>query len=225
MGDEKTAVGIKAGRYMSEKRCVIIGASPEKDLSFYNGLIKPGDTVVCADGGYKKAALCGIRPDAIIGDFDSAPPPDDAGCEIIRLPEKKDDTDTMFCIKEFGRRGFKDFILLGMTGGRSDHTLANYSALLYLSKRGMRGCITDESSCCYVLNETELEVTGKKGSGFGIFPFGCGDCTVTLRGFLYEVEEYVLSADMPIGVSNTIVSDRAEVSVSEGSALVMIYNK
>ena len=210
---------------MSAKRCVIIGASPENDFSYYKGLIKSWDTIVCADGGYKKAALCGIRPDAIIGDFDSAPLPEDADGEIIRLPEKKDDTDTMFCIKEFERRGFTDFLLLGMTGGRPDHTLANYSALLYLAQRGMSGCIADEKGSFYVLNETELEVTKKRGFGFGIFPFGCGSCTVTLRGFVYEVVGYALSADMPIGVSNTIVSDRAEVSVSDGSALVMIYNK
>ena len=207
---------------MADKRCVIIGASPEKELSYYNGLIRQTDTVVCADGGYKKAALCGIRPYAVIGDFDSAPPPDKTDCEIISLPRKKDDTDTMFCIKEFEKRGFTDFLLLGMTGGRPDHTLANYSALLYLANRGLSGSIADADGNFHAVDR-ELVIDGQSGSGFGIFPFGCAGCTVTLKGFLYETENYKLSADMPIGVSNTIASDRAFVGVSDGTAIAMIY--
>ena len=190
---------------MADKRCVIIGASPEKELSYYNGLIRQTDTVVCADGGYKKAALCGIRPYAVIGDFDSAPPPDKTDCEIISLPRKKDDTDTMFCIKEFEKRGFTDFLLLGMTGGRPDHTLANYSALLYLANRGLSGSIADADGSFHAVDR-ELVIDGQSGSGF-----------------LYETENYKLSADMPIGVSNTIASDRAFVGVSDGTAIAMIY--
>ncbi len=210
---------------MSEKRCVIIGASPESGLSSVKELIRADDTIVCADGGYMKAAQYGIVPFAIIGDFDSAPEPDNAGCEIIRLPVKKDDTDTMFCIREFAKRGFRDFLLLGMTGGRPDHTAANHAALLYLARRGMKGCIADGGCRYHVLSEDSLVIEDSRELGFGIFAFGCEKCTITLEGFLYEVSRFTLRADEPIGSSNTVLSDKARVCVHDGSALIVIYRK
>lgn len=210
---------------MSARRCVIIGASPDDGVMSLKGLLRPDDIIVCADGGYQKAAVCGIAPDAIIGDFDSAPLPENINCEVIALPVKKDDTDTMYCIKEFVKRGCRDFLLSGMTGGRADHTFANYSALLYLAQHGMNGCIMDSSGSYYVIMENDFDIECRKNWGFGIFPFGCRECTVSLSGFVYEVSGYTLDAEMPIGVSNKIISDRASVCIHRGSALIMIYRQ
>ncbi len=208
---------------MTGKRCVIIGASPENDISEVKHLIKDDDIIVCADGGYEKAVTAGLKPDIIIGDFDSAPVPVNSSCEVIKLPVMKDDTDTMFCIREFIRRGCSEFLLLGMTGGRPDHTVANYCALLFLAQRGFKGCIADEKGLYYVLKNYSMEIKNKSGKGFAVFPFGCKECSVELKGFLYEVNDIMLTAEFPLGASNTINSDNAFVGIKNGSALVMIY--
>ena len=209
---------------MKSNRCVIIGASPDTDIRLLKENILPEDFVVCADGGWLFAKKAGITPELIIGDSDSSDFPEDAFCEEIRLPVHKDDTDTLYCIKECLKRGFWDFLLLGMTGGREDHTFANYSALLYIASRGATGKIIDKKGLCEVVNNNHLTIVNKRGYGFAVFPFGCEKCRVTLKGFLYETDKAELTADFPIGVSNRIVSDNAFVQAEDGSVLVFVYN-
>ena len=57
--------------------------------------LQPGDFIVACDAGYRNAARLGVRPDLIVGDFDSAPRPQ-TDRETIVLPHVKDDTDTQF---------------------------------------------------------------------------------------------------------------------------------
>ena len=78
------------------KRAVILSAMPVTPaLSAY---LQPGDTVVACDAGYRNAAVLGIQPDLIVGDFDSAPKPETTG-DMIILPHVKDDTDTHYAAK------------------------------------------------------------------------------------------------------------------------------
>lgn len=209
------------------QRCVIIGASPETDIDFIRESVGKDDFVVCADGGYLSAVKAGVKPDLLIGDFDSSKYPQDMDCEIIRLPVMKADTDTLSCIRVCLSRGYSDFLLLGMSGGRSDHTFANYSALLFIANNGAQGVMSERDGFSTVLRADDedacLEINNKNCCGFAVFPFGCKSCTVTLKGFLYNIEEKIMDADFPFGVSNTIVSDSAAVRIHSGSALIMVY--
>ena len=77
------------------KRCVIIGAV-EIDFPAAN-LIRDTDFVICADRGWQNALKMGIKPDMIVGDFDSHENPH-LDTETIVLPCEKDDTDTVFAV-------------------------------------------------------------------------------------------------------------------------------
>ncbi len=205
---------------MKQNRCVIVGASPETDPSVILRNVTKEDFLICADGGYRLLASWGRQPDLWIGDFDSIPEPSEPPCEWIKLPTHKDDTDTLYCLREGIRRGYRDYLLLGMTGGRADHTFANYSVLLFLAHQGCHGVIRDSRSEIRLVTDS-LELSERIGCGFGIFPFGCGACEVTLRGFAYEAEHLTLQADFPVGVSNTVTHSPALVLVHSGSALVI----
>ena len=77
------------------RRCFIFAAG-----SFY-GLRErpgPGDFVIAADAGYRICLKEGLRPDLLLGDFDSMEPPTDA-VRVRRLPVEKDDTDTLAALK------------------------------------------------------------------------------------------------------------------------------
>lgn len=185
-------------------------------------IIKSNDFVVCADGGYLFARKAGIIPNLIIGDFDSSPFPENPDCEIIPLSVMKDDTDTNYCVKECIKRGFDNFVLLGATGGREDHTFANFCTLKYLADRSIHAEIIDSKLSVFVLNKGSKAVIGKKNMIFSVFPFGCNSCEITLNGFLYELEHGILTSNFPLGVSNTIISDNAQIIVHNGCALIMI---
>lgn len=203
------------------KKCVIICAAPLADISFYKNRISEDDYVICADAGYVYAENAGIKPDLIVGDFDSSSIPD-TDIETIILPVHKDDTDTMYAVREGIKRGCTDFVFLASTGGREDHTLANYSTLLYLKHHGCNGVIINENTSIFLVENEQIEIQNQQDKTFSIFPFACKGCCVSLNGFYYPLSSYTLKADFPLGVSNVITSDNAQVSVSGGSAIICI---
>ncbi len=208
---------------MSKKRCIIIGSSPDTDIDIIRNNIKEGDFIACADGGHLYAKKLGLKPSLIVGDFDSSSKPDIPGAKIIVLPTKKDDTDTVSIVNECLKIGFDEFLLFGMTGGRFDHTFANLSVLYSLTKKGKTAYIVDSKSIIQVIGKGRTVIEGKKGFGFGIFPFACQQIVLSLHGFEYELENGILYSDHPVGVSNTIVSDKAVIDIKNGKALTISY--
>jgi thiamine pyrophosphokinase len=204
------------------KRCAIIGSVPVKNT----GVLKEycvGSFVVCADGGLDTALETGIRPNLIVGDFDSAkasPPPE---VETVRLSVHKDDTDTMFAIKEAMRRGYHDFSLFGILGGeRFDHSFASLCALQYIAAQNDRGVIFGDNCKIFMMTGGKLRLTRMKGCGISVFPFGSSCCTVSYRGLEYPLMKHTLYSYDPLGVSNSIAEDDAQVILHSGTALIIV---
>ena len=132
--------------------CYIVGASdfsrpfsPEAD-----------DLVIAADGGYRALKSHGVRVDLLIGDLDSLGE-EPEGVELLRFPTVKDDTDSFLAYKEGVRRGYTEFRLYGCTGGREDHTFANYALLLYARRQGHRATMYGDGAVSFVIkNEAFL---------------------------------------------------------------------
>ena len=75
------------------KRALLFGSVPCGDGAFLRPYLDGGGwTVFCADGGVRNARAAGLRPDYLIGDWDSGGAPEgDVPC--ITLPVEKDMTD------------------------------------------------------------------------------------------------------------------------------------
>ena len=71
------------------KRAIILSAVPVSTA--VGRYVRPGDFIVACDAGYRNAERLDLRPDLIVGDFDSAPRPT-AAHEPIVLPPVKDPT-------------------------------------------------------------------------------------------------------------------------------------
>lgn len=205
-------------------RCVIISSSPKIEIPFLVENVRPDDFIICADGGYKHAEKANLTPNIIIGDFDSAEVPLNPNAEVLKLPKKKDDTDTFRCVKEALKQNFDEIVIFGGTGGRMDHTYANISVLSYIHSHGAKGILIDESNLLTIISNEEMLIEDKLGERFSIFPFGCESCVVTLSGFEYNLERGRLLVDEPIGISNIITENTARVRIYEGSA-VIIFSK
>ncbi|MBR7181648.1 MAG: thiamine diphosphokinase, partial [Clostridia bacterium] len=126
-------------------RCVIVGGADIGNYEYIRNILKVDDFVVFCDSGLKHMEPLQVCPGLIVGDFDSHENPQ-MDTETIVLPCEKDDTDTMYAVKEGVKRGYEDFLLIGVVGGRLDHTLGNVYALLYLDSLGKKGCIIDDCS-------------------------------------------------------------------------------
>ena len=101
---------------------MIIGAAPIDSGRIFKEFDPRRYYVICADAGYETALKAGVKPDLIVGDFDSAKEPPAKGQKVKILPTEKDVTDTMFAVMKGFGRGFRSFLLLGCLGGaRFDH--------------------------------------------------------------------------------------------------------
>ena len=127
------------------RRCVIVGGADIGDYKRVSAYIGEDDYVIYCDSGLKHRANLRRQPTLIVGDFDSHEKPH-LNIETIVLPCEKDDTDTVFAVKEAVKRGFTDFLLIGVVGARLDHTLGNIYVLEYLSSLGLTGRIVDDYS-------------------------------------------------------------------------------
>lgn len=196
------------------KRCFIFAAGTFFGL---RERPEPGDLVIAADAGYRVCLAAGVTPDVILGDFDSMEAPE-AGGRILRLPVEKDDTDTMAAVKLGLEQGCTVFYLYGGTGGkRLDHTLANLQTLLYLRRRGARGYLYDDEFVWTVLENESLTV--EKTVEWGLLSVFClGDRAegVYESGVQYPLENAVLTAEFPLGVSNHILEPQARIRVERG---------
>ncbi len=201
-------------------RCVIICGSPYNNPEFIKSRIQPKDFVICADGGYNVAIDNGIKTDWLIGDFDSVTRIVEEKVKKIVLPEEKDYTDTMYCVKFAIREGYSDFLILGATGGRPDHTYANYALLKYIRSIGGKAVLEDENtSILYTENEITLNCNGANVS---VLPYGCDKAVVNLTGFKYSGEELEVTSTNTLGVSNVANAEQSIVKVQEGGVLIFI---
>ena len=126
-------------------RCVIVGGANINNYDFIREKLSANDYIIFCDSGLKHMENLRVQPSLIVGDFDSHENPQ-LDVETIVLPCEKDDTDTVYAVKEAIKRGFEDFLLIGVVGARLDHTLGNVSILLYLDSLGKKATIVDDYS-------------------------------------------------------------------------------
>ena len=190
--------------------------------SFY-GLVErpaPGDLVIAADAGYKNCAASGLTPDIIVGDFDSIPAPALPG--VVTLPVEKDDTDSLRAMRMGLARGYKDFVLYGGTGGaRADHSLANLQSLLFLVSHGARGRMYGDGVIYRVIHNESIRFPASCRGTLSLFCMDGRAQGVSIRGLKYPLDDYTVTSDFPIGVSNSFTGVPAEISVRDGTLFII----
>lgn len=202
------------------ERCVIVAGAAIGEYERIRRNLHPDDFFLFCDGGLYHQERLGVTPRLIVGDFDSHPVPT-LPVETIILPREKDDTDTVYAVKEALRRGYEDFLLIGVVGGRLDHTLGNVSILLDLYRRGKRAKILDDCG--------EMEIVGQEGAVipptwtyFSLLNIAGMTKGVTIRHARYPLTEAEIPCTYPYGISNQpLPGETATVTVGQGEALLI----
>lgn len=201
-------------------RCVIVGGA---DIANYNHIkqyLKSDDYFIFCDSGLKHTEKLGVTPSLIIGDFDSHAKPDTA-IETIVLPCEKDDTDTVYAVKEAIKRGFEDFLLIGVVGNRLDHTLVNVSILNFLHMHGKRGMIADDFSEMEIVGADTASVTDDYSFFSLLNIFGVSE-GVTIRNAKYTLENAAITSEYQYATGNEVIKGKtAEITVNKGKLLLI----
>ena len=199
----KTAFLIGAGEGFS------LGVVPKKE-----------DFVVAVDGGLAWCESRGIVPHLTVGDCDSLSYVPKSGI-VRRLPVEKDDTDMRVAATEALAEGCKLLHLFGGTGGRADHTFANYQLLLQIAKAGALGFLWGEDCVATVFGKGQMIFPKRERGIFSLFAFGGDAKGVSVLGGKYEAKEVTLSSDYPLGVSNAFLGKEVQIEVKEGFLLLL----
>lgn len=198
------------------------------DISFAKEYLsgKKFDTVVCADSGLDSAYKLGLPVHYAMGDFDSVSPEVFASyqseekegiyTEFTPYPPEKDATDTHIVVEWVMQKHPEEIVILGATGKRLDHFLANVHILLLPLSQGIPAYLVDKHNKLYlaehncVLKREELF-----GKYISLIPFTEQVTGVCLKGFRYGLENGTLKSGDSLGVSN-------ELSAGEGSASIAL---
>lgn len=200
--------------------CYIFGAGDFYGLAAVPG---PGDRIIAADGGWNTCRSLGLVPDLLIGDFDSLKDVPEFD-HIRRVPVEKDDTDMMLAIKEGLAEGETVFHLYGGMGGRrTDHTVANLQALLYLAVHGAQGYLYGDRECYTTVRNGCITWPAREDGILSVFCMGEDAQGVSICGAQYQVDRITLSAEFPLGVSNHFVGRPVTISVEKGTLLIGIH--
>ena len=206
------------------RRCVIVGGADISDYANVKKHLNNEDYYVFCDSGLKHLEKLSVRADLIVGDFDSHENPC-LDTETIVLPCEKDDTDTMYALKEGIRRGFKNFLLVGVVGQRFDHTMGNISALMYLDSRGMTGEIVDDFSLMSVVSAQPVYVCDDYPY-FSLLNISGVAKGVTIENAKYPLCDAEIDCEYQYGISNEVLKGKkAKISVQEGRLLLVKIRK
>ena len=198
------------------KKCFIFGALPTQRL-----LITPGknDLIIAADKGVLSIQQLNLKPDLIVGDFDSLGYEPDFDNKIV-LPIKKDLTDTAVAINYALDNGYTEIFVYGAAEGKTDHFLANAALCADVSRKGVKIVFFGENT--HFTAVTDGTICFKKATGrVSVFAFGGMALGVTLRGFEYELNDYELDEYVPLGVSNCFKGEDSTITVKNGTLIIM----
>lgn len=186
------------------------------------------DVIYAADAGMEALYRHHLTPDIIVGDFDSVCEEAlsyfkrSGRVELVELTPEKDDTDTEHAIRDAISRGFDHIVLVGATGTRLDHVLANISLLGIGLEEGITMEMVDAHNRIRMVNgPISMEKESQFGKYVSLIPYSEVVENLTLEGFKYELNGYPLTGFNSLGVSNEIVADVAHINFSKGILLVI----
>lgn len=209
---------------MNKKRCVIVGGAKINDYEAIKKYIHAEDYMIYCDCGLLHENAIAQSADLIVGDFDSYDNPK-RNTETIVLPHEKDDTDTMFAVKEGVKRGFEEFLLVGVVGGTFDHTFANISILLYLNALNKKAMIADDYSEMEVISDSKSFID----DGFEYFSVLSLDPVandVSIKNAKYTLDNGKIEMKYQYAVRNEPVKGKiASVETQKSKLLVVKIRK
>ncbi len=188
------------------------------------------DYIIASDGGLQALDKFGVMPNYIIGDFDSINKKtldkyvSNKNIEIIRLNPEKDYTDTHMAVKLAMKLKSTDIIIIGGTGTRIDHLLANIHILKEGLDKDIKCKIIDSRNEIQLINKSIIIEKDEKYKYISLIPLTTEVNGITLKGLKYPLSDATLKIGHSIGVSNEQIDEKVVVNIKEG-ILILIRSK
>ncbi len=169
-----------------------------------------------------------MSPSLLVGDFDSVDAEivahfrKSAETEIREFQPEKDASDTEIAVQAAIESGVKKLWVLGATGTRFDHVLANMQLLKLAKDAKVEMHLLDPCNHIYLpKSPLILRKESAYGDYFSLFSFGGIVEGLTIQGAKYTLEDYILNQNNSRCVSNELQEEEAIITWNAGELLVM----
>ena len=169
----------------------------------------------------------GIKPDSIVGDFDSITAEEfarisEAVDHIEQFQAEKDETDTDLALQKALTYEPHEVLITGVTGGRLDHYEASLRSVYLMQHQYPEitfKIINSHNIIQFLLPGTH-SLTEDHYSYVSFFAYGEALKNVTLRGVKYETTDEVIEQGTTRFTSNEIIGT-GSISFTEGICLMI----
>ena len=209
------------------KTIIINGGNIEDDFALPFLQKENYDYLIAVDKGLEFCYRANIRPDEMLGDFDSARPEIRTYFEKLDIPvqlykPEKDQTDMENAMRLALKRGSSEILVLGATGTRIDHVLGSIYDLNIALEAGVPCALLDAHNRIRMIHHgLQIKREEQYGKYVSLLAFGGSAKNITLKGFYYPLHEYTMQAGDGLGISNEITDDEAEIIVESGTLIVV----
>ncbi len=189
--------------------------------------IAGGRKIICVDKGIELCKACGVVPNVLIGDFDSANQSAVSWARANNVPVEsypadKDFTDTQLALNRAAELfGDHAAILTGAFGGRVDHL---YSTIFTCAALNRKIFLADEREIIfYVKGGESADVKFfSKPLAVSLLPMTSACQGVTTKNLHWELDGATLTQNFPNATSNRIEHDEIFISVGGGTLAVYL---
>ena len=208
------------------KTLIVSGGNVQKDFFDEIYLKNKFDYIIASDRGLEILDKFDIKPNYIIGDFDSIDKKIlnkyiNTDIEFRELNPEKDYTDTHMAIKLAIELKSKQIAIVGAIGTRIDHTIANIHIIKEALDNNIECKIIDERNEIQLINKKIILEKDKKYKYVSLIPLTTKVEGVTLEGFKYELFNQTLEIGHSIGVSNEQVKEIAQIDLKKGILILI----
>ena len=210
---------------LSKTAIVVLGGTPP--ARSIKKFLPEHQLVIAADSGLHGAIDLGLRVDIVIGDMDSV---DKAllaaveanGTTISTFPHDKDSTDAELALHKAVDMGATNIVLITKGGGRLDHELGVFAVL---QNPKLRNCTIQalwDTAILHMLHGPgSVTISGKPGSVVGLIAAGGTATGIHTGGLQWPLTGESLAPFSSRGVSNTMLSESATISLQDGSLFIV----
>lgn len=207
-----------------------------KDLNFTRKIIDDNTMIIGCDGGADAVYKLGLKPNAVVGDFDSiksVPQPvyDSklTNKEIIfdnivykKYPSDKDFLDVELAIDFAVENNIESITLVNNLGNELDHILGTVYTLLKTKYKNLNIKIVQENQQIF-LADNLLTIEGRVGEKISLIPISGEVKVKNCSGLKYNPSKYKMSLTNNIGISNEFTKTKAKVDIVSGVFLVVLH--
>ena len=210
----------------SKTQALIVGNGEPPSRTLFDRLMQTVQLLVCADGGANIAAGYGYTPDYIIGDLDSLEEDARSGVaaeRIIKIDADNTSTDLHKVLVQVEKLGVTRAVMVGVTGGRTDHVLWNLSLLKTFAGRLQLRIVDDY--CDTRLVGAHIRFRAPVGQKLSLCPLSGPVSGIETAGLKFALRRETLSPGIREGISNEVVENPVEIRVGRGDLLLCIQRE